>query len=175
MNFRPTAIAGLLEIQATPSTDARGAFIRTYCRDRFAAAGIGFTPCQISLSENLRRHTLRGMHWQAPPAAECKLVRCLQGAVHDVVLDLRPDSASRGRHVAVTLSAANRTALFIPAGCAHGFLTLTDDATLEYLMDVPHAPAEARGLRWNDPAFALPWPAPPAVLSVRDASWPDHG
>ena len=175
MIFRQTAIAGLLTIQAAPNADERGAFVRTYCLDSFAAAGIEFTPCQISLSENHRRHTLRGMHWQAPPAAERKLVRCLQGAVHDVVLDLREGSANRGQSVAVTLSAANRTALFIPPGCAHGFLTLTDDATLEYMIDVPHAPEHARGLRWNDPTFALLWPAPPAVISERDANWPDHG
>lgn len=175
MTFRPTALPGVVEILSEAATDPRGAFLRSYCRSAFAAAGLDFRPCQISLSENPRRHTLRGMHWQAPPAAETKLVRCLRGAVHDVALDLRPGSPTYGRSVAVTLSAEARNALFIPPGCAHGFLTLTEDVLLEYMMDAPHAPEHARGLRWDDPAFAIPWPAPPAVISDRDRSWPLHG
>jgi len=176
MIFAPTALPGVMEVRAEPAFDERGAFLRSWCMEEFRAAGIAFAPIQISLSENTRRHTLRGMHWQAPPAAEAKLVRCLRGAVHDVALDLRPDSATYRRAVAVELSAAARNALFIPAGCAHGFLTLTDDAVLEYLIDAPHAPQHARGLRWDDPAFAIPWPAAPAVISARDRAWPDfHG
>jgi dTDP-4-dehydrorhamnose 3,5-epimerase len=170
--FRPTAIPGLVEILPERATDDRGAFLRSFCAAEFAAAGIAFNPVQSSLSENLRRHTLRGMHWQAAPAAERKLVRCVRGAVHDVVLDLRPGPGF-GAHLGVALSAASGHALLVPAGCAHGFLTLTDDAALDYMMDVPFAPALARGLRWDDPRFAIPWPAAPVVISARDAAWPD--
>lgn len=169
MIFRPTPLPGLVEILPERARDARGAFFRAYCAEAFAAAGLDFRPVQASISENAARHTLRGMHWQAPPAAERKLVRCLRGAVHDVAVEL-----ATGRHHAVTLSAEAGNALFIPAGFAHGFLTLTADAAVEYMMDVPFAPGLARGFRWNDPRFAIPWPAPPAVLSERDAAWPDH-
>lgn len=175
MIFRPTALPGVVEIRSEAVEDARGAFARSYCRDAFAAAGLDFQPCQVSLSENRRPHTLRGMHWQAPPAAEQKLVRCLRGAVHDVALDLRPDSPGFGRSVAVVLSAEARNALFIPRGCAHGFLTLTDDTVIEYMIDVPCAPEHGRGLRWDDPTFAIPWPAPPMVISDRDRTWPPYG
>jgi dTDP-4-dehydrorhamnose 3,5-epimerase len=175
MIFRPTELPGVVEILPERMRDLRGAFFRSYCADDFAAAGIPFVPVQMSFSENLARHTLRGMHWQAAPHEEGKVVRCVRGAVHDVALDIRRDAASYGRHVAVTLSAEAANALFIPAGFAHGFLTLTEDACVEYLMDVRFAPGFGRGLRWNDPAFAIPWPAAPAVISDKDATWPDHG
>ncbi len=175
MRFEPTAIAGLLHIAAEPVRDARGAFIRTWCAERFAAAGITFAPTQASLSENTRRHTLRGLHLQAAPAEENKLVRCLRGAVFDVAVDLREGSATRFRHVAVELSAGANNAFFIPKGCAHGFLTLTDDAAVEYLIDTPYAPGLARGFAWDDPAFGIPWPALPTVISDRDRDWPRLG
>ena len=175
LSFEPLALPGLVLVTSAAATDERGAFARSWCRDEFAAAGLDFTPCQLSLSENHARHTLRGMHWQVAPGEEVKLVRCIRGAVHDVILDLRPASANYGRHVGVELSAGNRRALLVPRGCAHGFLTLTEDAVVEYMMDVPFAPGCGRGLRWNDPAFGLQWPAPPAVISARDAGWPDHG
>lgn len=174
MIFRPTDIAGVVEVLPQRARDDRGAFFRGWCAQEFAAAGLDFRPVQVSYSENIARHTLRGMHWQADPAAENKLVRCVRGAVHDVALDLRPGSATWGQHVAVTLTAQAGNALFIPAGCAHGFLTLSYDAVLEYAMDVPHAAALARGVRWNDPAFDIQWPVAPAVISPRDAAWPDY-
>ena len=174
MIFRPAQIAGVVEILPDRASDPRGAFFRSYCAEEFARNGIDFRPVQISFSENLRRHTLRGMHWQAAPHEEVKLIRCVRGAVHDVALDIRAGSATRGKHVAVNLSAEAGNAMLIPAGCAHGFLTLTGDAVLEYMMDVPFAPGFARGLRWNDPAFAILWPAKPEVISDRDASWDDH-
>lgn len=173
MIFRPTPIAGLVEILPERARDARGAFFRAWCAEAFAAAGIAFRPVQASVSENAAKHTLRGLHWQAAPAEERKLVRCARGAVHDVVLDLRPGSATFRAHHAVTLSAEAGNALLIPGGCAHGFLTLTEDAVLDYMMDAPFAPALARGVRWDDPAFGIAWPARPAVISDRDASWPD--
>lgn len=171
MIFRPLGIDGLVEILPERARDERGAFFRSFCAAEFSRAGIDFAPMQISTSENARRHTLRGMHWQAAPAEERKLIRCLRGAVHDVALDIRANSENFGRHVAVTLSAEAGNAIFIPGGFAHGFLTLTDDAALEYMMDVPFAPGLGRGLRWNDPAFAIAWPAEPAVISARDAAW----
>lgn len=175
MIFRPTSIAGVVEVLAERARDSRGAFLRSWCRKSFAAAGIAFMPVQISLSENPRRHTLRGMHYQAAPAEEQKLVRCVRGAVHDVALDLRPGSASFGRSVAVVLDAVQGNALLIPRGCAHGFLTLTEDAVVEYMIDAPYVPDLGRGVRWNDPAFAIAWPAEPAMISDRDRNWPDHG
>ncbi len=174
MILRPTRIASVTEVVAERSRDARGAFLRSWCRDTFAAAGLDFTPVQASLSETTHRHTLRGMHLQAPPLEEQKLVRCLRGIVFDVALDLRPSSPTRLDHVAVVLDAAVGNAVFIPRGCAHGFLTLTEDVLMEYLIDTPHVPASARGVRWDDPAFAIPWPAVPEVMSERDRDWPDH-
>ncbi len=175
MMFHPTPIPGVVEILPAPSRDARGAFTRLWCQEEFFAAGIHFRPLQASRSDNARRHTLRGLHYQAAPAEEAKLVRCTAGAVHDVVLDLRAGSATERRWIGVTLSAEAGNALFIPRGCAHGFLTLTDGAAVDYLIDAPHAPALARGVRWDDPAFAIAWPAIPLVMSERDRSWPDHG
>ncbi len=173
MRFRSTAIPGVVEVLADRARDARGAFLRGWCATRFAEAGLDFTPTQASLSENTHRHTLRGLHWQAAPAAEQKLVRCVRGAVFDVALDLRLGGGLR--HEAVVLSAEQGNAFFIPRGCAHGFITLTDDAVVEYLIDAPYAPGLARGARWDDPAFAIPWPAAPAVISDRDRDWPLHG
>jgi dTDP-4-dehydrorhamnose 3,5-epimerase len=112
------------------------------------------------------------MHWQAAPAAEAKLVRCLRGAIHDVALDLRPGSATFGRWVAAELSADNGRMLFLPQGCAHGFQTLSDDTEVLYLISTPHEPALARGVRWNDPRFAIAWPLPVSVISERDANYP---
>ncbi|CAH0220738.1 dTDP-4-dehydrorhamnose 3,5-epimerase family protein [Roseomonas sp. CECT 9278] len=175
MRFAATALPGVVEVLAEPAFDPRGAFLRSWSRAEFAAAGIDFAPIEISLSENTRRHTLRGMHFQAAPAGEAKLVRCLRGAVHDVALDLRAESPAYRRSVAILLSAEQRNAVFIPRGCAHGFLTLTDDAVLEYMIDAPHAPGLARGVRWDDPAFGIAWPAAPVVISDRDQGWPDHG
>jgi dTDP-4-dehydrorhamnose 3,5-epimerase len=175
VKFRPTSISGVVEVLAERNADHRGAFFRTFCREELRAAGLDFTLCQISLSENPRRHTLRGMHHRAAPFEEQKIVRCVRGAVLDVAIDLREGSATRLRHVAVELSAAAGNALLIPRGCAHGFLTLTDDSAVEYLIDLPYAPGHDRGVRWNDPAFGIPWPAEPAVIGERDASYPDHG
>lgn len=175
MRFQATALPGMFAVLADPAFDDRGAFLRSWSRAAFAAAGIDFAPCEVSMSENPRRHTLRGLHFQAAPAAEGKLVRCLRGAAHDVALDLRQGSPTYGRSAAILLSAEQRNAVFIPPGCAHGFLTLTDDTRLEYMIDVPYAPALARGVRWDDPGFAIAWPAAPAVISQRDLTWPDHG
>jgi dTDP-4-dehydrorhamnose 3,5-epimerase len=172
MRLDATAIAGVFHVTTSRAVDERGAFLRAWCAEAFRASGIDFTPTQASLSENHRAHTLRGLHWQAAPHAEQKLVRCMRGAILDVAVDLRADSPTRFAHVACELSAANATALFIPRGCAHGFISLTDDATVAYLIDAPFEPASSRGARFDDPRLAIPWPAAPAVISARDLAWP---
>jgi dTDP-4-dehydrorhamnose 3,5-epimerase len=162
-------------VESPAHRDVRGAFQRLWCADSFAAAGLDFTPHQASLSMNTAAHTLRGMHWQAAPHGEQKLVRCVAGRVWDVALDLRPDSRAYLRWHAEELSADTGTALFIPRGVAHGFLTLTPNAAVAYLIDRPHTPDAAHGARWNDPSFAIDWPHAPAMISTRDRDWPDHG
>ncbi len=173
MKLAETAIAGLFVVESPAHADARGAFRRTWCADSFAQAGLAFRPVQASLSTNTARHTLRGLHWQADPHGEAKLVRCVAGAVWDVAVDLRAGSATRGKWQAVTLSAEAGNAFFLPRGMAHGFLSLTEGAVVEYLIDTPFVPAAARGARWNDPALGIDWPALPAVISDRDRDWPD--
>ncbi|WP_444454851.1 dTDP-4-dehydrorhamnose 3,5-epimerase family protein [Rhodobacter capsulatus] len=172
MQIQPTPLAGVYEIAFPAHADARGSFRRTWCADSFTAAGIVFTPVQASQSRNPARHTLRGMHWQAEPQGEQKLVRVSAGAIFDVALDLRPGSPTFRRWHGVHLDAAAGRSLFLPRGVAHGFLTLSAEAVVDYLIDAPHAPEAARGVRWNDPAFGILWPGAPAVISDRDAHWP---
>jgi dTDP-4-dehydrorhamnose 3,5-epimerase len=170
--FNETIIPGIISIEASPARDERGAFMRSWCRESFAAGGIDFAPIQASLSENTRQHTLRGMHFQVALSEEQKLIRCVRGAVFDVLLDMRADQPSYLSHVAITLDSRVGNAVFVPRGFAHGFLSLTDDAVVEYLIDTPYAAALARGVRWNDPAFGIAWPAEPKVISERDNAWP---
>jgi dTDP-4-dehydrorhamnose 3,5-epimerase len=154
--------------------DERGFFARTFCAREFAQAGLPATYVQSSLSYNARRGTLRGMHFQWPPSREGKLVRCLRGAVHDVLLDLRPGSPSYMRHASLVLDDDRRDAVFIPHGVAHGFVTLSDHAEVLYQMTDFHQPDLASGVRWNDPSFGLEWPVDvPTVISARDAAYPD--
>jgi len=173
MRLDPTPLPGVFEVSSPAHEDARGHFRRTWCAESFARAGVDFVPVQASLSANTQAHTLRGLHWQEEPHGEQKLVRCVAGAVWDVALDLRPGSPAFRRWHGVRLSAEAGNALFLPHGVAHGFLTFEAGAAVEYLIDTPFAPEAARGLRWNDPAFAIAWPAPPEVISERDQSWPD--
>jgi dTDP-4-dehydrorhamnose 3,5-epimerase len=153
--------------------DDRGFFARTWCAEEFAAAGLPSVAAQSSVSWNEHRHTMRGMHWQASPYGESKLVRCTRGAIHDVIVDLRPESHTYLRSIAVELDERTRRALFIPAGMAHGFLTLVDGTEVLYQMDVAYRPDAARGARWDDPAFGIEWPAVPTVISDRDRTYPD--
>jgi len=173
VRFVELPLPGAFRVELERHADDRGYFARTYCAREFAAAGLEPAVVQASISWNARRGTLRGMHWQAPPHAEAKLVRCAQGRVHDVVVDLRPGSPTYLRHVALELSAAEGNALYIPPGLAHGFLTLVDGCQVHYQMSTVHAPEAARGARWNDPAFAIEWPAAVEILSDRDRTWPD--
>ncbi|PTX42671.1 dTDP-4-dehydrorhamnose 3,5-epimerase [Gemmobacter caeni] len=177
MRQAPTPLPDVWLVESQSHEDARGGFRRSWCAASFAAAGVDFTPVQASLSTNTAPHTLRGLHWQAEPKGEQKLVRCVAGRIQDVALDLRPESPGYLRWHAVELSAENGAALLLPRGVAHGFLTLTPGAVVEYLMDVPHSPEAARGARWDDPAFGIRWAAPPAAISGRDRDWPDfvHG
>jgi len=171
--FRPTEIAGVHIVDLEPIADARGSFARSYCADAFAAAGIELAVAQTNLSRNTKRGTLRGLHYQAEPAPDPKLVRCTAGRIFDVAVDLRPASPTFCRWVGAELDGERQNALFVPAGCAHGFLTLSDDAEVTYLMGAAYVPELARGVRWNDPAFAIAWPFPPAVMSERDATYAD--
>jgi dTDP-4-dehydrorhamnose 3,5-epimerase len=153
--------------------DERGFFARSVCVEEFQAHGLPADFVQSSVSWNRRRGTVRGMHFQWPPSREGKLVRCLRGAIHDVLLDLRPAEPTYLRHRAVLLDQDNRDAVFIPSGVAHGFQTLADDCEVLYQMTELHAPALAAGVRWDDPSFGIPWPIASAiVIAQRDAAYP---
>ncbi|MEM7744059.1 MAG: dTDP-4-dehydrorhamnose 3,5-epimerase, partial [Pseudomonadota bacterium] len=150
----------------------RGRFARLYCPEEFAAAGIDFAPVQVNLSTNFERYTLRGMHFQKPPHAEAKLVRVTRGRAWDVVLDLRP-GPTQGRWIAEELTANAMNALFLPEGVAHGFLTLEPETEVLYHMGRMYVPGHGDGVRWDDPTFAIDWPAVPKVLDGKDCDWPD--
>lgn len=173
MKFLPTRVAGAFVIEPAMLSDERGAFARTFCAETFAAQGLASTYPQCNISTNRSRGTLRGMHFQAGSGAEAKLVRATQGRAYDVALDLRPASPSYLKWAAVELDAARHNAFYIPAGCAHGFLTLEDDCVLFYQMSAPFMPGLARGVRWNDPRFGIDWPFAPIVIGERDATCPD--
>ena len=174
MQLERTAIEGLVEVKVTPHEDERGVFARTYDEEVFARAGLPTHWPQCNTSWNRRRGTLRGMHFQAAPKEEPKLVRCTAGRVFDVAVDLRRSSSTYLGWVGVELSAEKRNALFIPAGLAHGFLTLEDGSEVYYQMGAVYDGGLQRGVRWNDPAFAIAWPFAPTVISARDASYADY-
>ncbi|WP_430423792.1 dTDP-4-dehydrorhamnose 3,5-epimerase [Phenylobacterium sp.] len=174
MRFTPTTIAGVVRVEAEPHADERGLFARLHCPEAFAAAGIPFEPVQTSLSRNPTSGTLRGMHFQAAPHAEAKLVRVTRGRVFDVAVDLRPDSPTYRQWTGAELSAENLVGLYIGEGMAHGFLTLEPDTDVVYQIAPAYRPGHDAGVRWNDPAFGIDWPAAPRLISERDASYPDH-
>ncbi len=173
VRFVETPIPGAWLLELDPYVDERGAFSRLFCREAYAARGLTTHVEQTSLSYNARRGTLRGMHYQRAPFEEAKLVRCERGAIYDVVLDLRPDSPTRGRHLAVTLRGGEPRALWVPEGCAHGFLSLEDDTWVGYQISAPYAPEYAGGVRYDDPRFGIRWPVEVAVISSKDAGYPD--
>jgi dTDP-4-dehydrorhamnose 3,5-epimerase len=152
--------------------DARGSFMRTWCRDAFREAGIAFEPVQGNASTTLRRGSLRGMHFQRAPRPDAKVVRVARGRVHDVIVDLRPESGARGRWYATELSAEEGTMLYVPPGFAHGFQTLSDEVQVEYLMGEAYVPELYDGFRHDDPAVAIPWPSAPVDVSDKDLAWP---
>jgi dTDP-4-dehydrorhamnose 3,5-epimerase len=172
--FTPTELPGVFVVDLEPVEDERGFFARSWCHREAARHGIQVEWVQCNVSYNRARGTLRGMHYQAAPHGEAKLVRCTRGAIHDVVIDLRPDSPSFRRHVSVELSAENHRALFIPAATvAHGFLSLAEDSEVFYQMSAYYSPEGARGVRWNDPVFGVKWPEAVRVVSARDAGYAD--
>lgn len=173
MRFVATAIAGVFVVETEPRVDDRGSFARLFCEREFAAAGLVDRFAQTSLSHNARAGTVRGLHWSEGEGAETKLVRCLRGRLLDRLVDLRPASPTRLARLDLELSAEVPCALYVPAGVAHGFQSFADDTDLLYMIDRPHDPAAARGARWDDPAFAAPWPLPISVISDRDRTWPD--
>ena len=174
MKFTLTKIAGVWLVEMERHADERGWFARTWCVEEFTRHGLNPRLAQCSASFNRRRGTLRGMHYQAAPHEEAKLVRCVRGAMFDVALDLRPGSATFKQWVGVELSPDNGRALYVPEGCAHGFQTLADDTEVLYQISAPWHPDSARGVRWNDPAFGIEWYSPKdAILNERDKSYPD--
>lgn len=172
MIVTPTPLAGAFVLDIEPLSDERGFFARTFCVDELAAHGMNGAVAQCSVSVNAKAGTLRGMHFQAAPHEEDKLVRCTAGAIFDVLVDIRQGSPTFGQWYGAELSAANRRALYIPKGFAHGFLTLADDSEVLYQISVPFAPGFGRGFRWDDPEVGITWPAAPTVISERDATYP---
>ena len=171
MNIADTALPGVKLVTPEPAADERGFFARTFCGKTFARHGMAGTFSQCSVSFNHRRGTLRGLHYQAAPHEEAKLVRCTRGAMFDVAVDLRP-GPTYGQWVGAELSAANRHALYLPPGVAHGFQTLSDDCEVFYQISPDFVPEAARGIRYDDPAIGIDWPLPISVISERDSALP---
>lgn len=168
MLFNPAPLAGAFVIELEKRGDERGFFARAFCEQEFTAHGLSTHFVQVNNSHSAFAGTLRGMHYQLAPAAETKLVRCIRGALWDVILDLRADSGTFGQWFGAELSAENRRMMYVPRGFAHGFITLTDDTEAFYFVDEFYAPDTERGIRWNDPRFAIRWPREPSVLSDKD-------
>jgi dTDP-4-dehydrorhamnose 3,5-epimerase len=173
LKFKQTPLPGAYTIELEKRGDERGFFARFFCTEEFSNHGLcnAFTQINDSLTGN--KGTLRGMHYQMMPAAEVKVVRCISGALYDVILDIRPDSPTFGQWFGETLSAENRTMMYCPKGFAHGFITLEDNTEAFYLVSDPYAPDLERGIRFNDPEFNIEWPIEPAETSEKDRSWPD--
>jgi len=173
MLFTETELKGVFILDLERREDERGFFARTWCTEELARHGLVNLLSQSSISYNRKKGTLRGMHYQAAPRAEEKVVSVVRGAIYDVVVDLRPASLTFRSWVSAELTSENGRMLYIPAGCAHGFQTLQDDAVVDYKISTPYAPGYARGVRWNDPAFKIRWPEGDRLLSERDATYPD--
>lgn len=173
MKFHKTPLHGAYTIELDKRGDDRGFFARLFCQKEFAAAGVPMTAVQINNSLSAKAGTLRGMHYQLPPAAEIKVVRCIRGALYDAIIDIRPDSPTFGKWFGVELTAENRLMLMVPRGFAHGFLTLTDDTEAFYLVSEYYGPEQERGIRFDDPRFGIAWPSTPVEVSAKDQTWPD--
>lgn len=173
MLFIATALADAFVIQPDRREDSRGFFARTWCQREFETHGLNPSLVQCSISYNARKGTLRGLHFQVAPHEEAKLVRCTAGAIHDVIIDLRPQSETFKRHMAVVLTAENRTMIYVPEGFAHGFQTLQDHSEVFYQMSEYYAPEATEGIRWDDPAFGIAWPDDTRIILERDLSYPD--
>lgn len=173
MIFKPTTLSGAYVIAPERHEDSRGHFARTFCAREFAERGLETRIEQCSVSFNLRKGTLRGMHYQAHPFEEVKVVRCNRGAIYDVIIDLRSGSPSFKKHFAIELDENNGEALYIPVGFAHGFQTLSDRTEVFYQMSCSYSAEHARGVRWDDPAFGISWPPDDRTILERDRSYPD--
>jgi dTDP-4-dehydrorhamnose 3,5-epimerase len=174
MRFIETELAGVVVVEPEPITDERGFFARTWCQATFAEHGLNPHLVQCNISFNVRRGTLRGMHYQVAPHAEAKLVRCTAGAIYDVVIDLRPEAPTYRRWIGVELTSSNQRQIYVPEGCAHGFQTLADNSEVLYQMSAVYVPEAAHGVRWNDPAFGIVWPEAVHVISAKDQHYPDY-
>lgn len=174
MNFKETSLKDAFVIELQKREDERGFFARTFCRDEFAAHGLNteYPQCNMSLSKD--KFTLRGFHYQIDGAEEAKVVRCIRGALLDVIIDVRKGSPSYGQHLAVELTADNYVALYVPEGFAHSFITLEENTEAFYMVSAMYSPGKERGIRWNDPAFGVRWPTDRPIVSEKDANWPDY-
>jgi dTDP-4-dehydrorhamnose 3,5-epimerase len=175
MIFEETKLSGVFEINLEPAHDSRGFFARSWCQKEFENLGLDPKVVQCNVSFNIRKGTLRGMHYQAAPNAEAKLVRCTSGSIYDVVVDLRAQSPTFKTWIAVVLTTDRRNMIYVPQGCAHGFLSLEDNTEVFYQMSEFYSPQSARGVRWDDPAFQIAWPAQVEVISERDQNYADFG
>lgn len=174
MRFKALPLAGAFVLELEPIEDARGFNARAFCEHEFAEHGLKYPMVQTNVILNRVAGTLRGFHWQTPPNPEAKLFRCTRGSVYDVVIDMRPDSPTFEQWAAVELSAASRRQLYVPESFAQAFLTLEADTEMTYQTSEFHTPRAERGIRWDDPHFAVDWPREVVVLSEKDASWPDY-
>ena len=175
MIFTKTVLNDAMIIDIERKEDDRGFFARSWCRREFEAHGLNPNLAQCNISFNPKKGTLRGMHFQVKPYEEAKLARCMRGSLCDVIVDLRPDSPTYNKHLSVVLTSENRRMLYVPEGFAHGFLTLEDDTEVFYQISEFYRPESQRGFRWDDPAFAIAWPAEVRLISERDRSYPDFG
>ncbi|MCK8465074.1 dTDP-4-dehydrorhamnose 3,5-epimerase [Aliiroseovarius sp. S1339] len=172
MKFKETPLKGAFVIDLEEIADDRGHFARAFCAEEFEAHGLKPSIAQINLSFNEKKGTIRGLHYQEAPAAEAKFLRCISGAIYDVIVDLRPDSPTYRQHFGIELSAENRTAIYVPEMFAHGYLALTDGAQAYYSASEFYTPGVEGGLRYDDPALAIDWPIPVTIVSEKDAQWP---
>ncbi len=172
MQFTDTSVTGAKVIDPSPHEDERGYFMRAWCAREFSEHGIDFLPVQANMAFSRLKGTVRGMHFQIAPALEAKLVRCTRGIALDVVLDLRPDSATYGKWSGAELSAQNGRMLYVPAGCAHGCQSLEDSTEIYYLTSCVYTPNSARGVRFDDPTFRIQWPLVATNVSKQDRDWP---
>lgn len=172
MRFRELSIPGAFVIEGDPRRDNRGSFARTFCAREFRERGLDVRVAQCNVSRTANKGTIRGMHFQRAPHEEAKLIRCLKGKVWDVLLDLREDSSGFGRWEAIVLHEDSDRAMYVPAGVAHGFQTMSDEVLLHYQMSLPYAPEASTGVRWDDPYFGISWPLPNATISAKDRNFP---
>ena len=171
MKFRELELAGAFIVEPERFEDERGFFARAFCRNEFDRHGLNSSVAQCNLAFNARKGTLRGLHYQVPPHAEAKFIRCVRGAIYDVIVDLRPDSPTYLQHFGLELSSDNRSALYVPERFAHGYQALTDNAEVFYQVSEFYAPGAERGIRYDEPAIRIEWPLPVSVISDKDASW----